>query len=366
MAFKTAEMEVAINTKTGLMDRYRVGGVDYIGENAFEPLVMMDNEDPWGMRTRSFREVSGRFQLMSQEDGARFSGAKAGPIPSVRVIEDGALRTVVEAVFGYGSSAVCLHYILPKIGSEIEILARVYWNEKDRMLKLSIPTAAGEGSRYLGQVAYGVQELPNNGDEAAAQKWVAVVSGDKALTCANDGVYGSDFSEDGLRLTLLRSPAYAAHPIRERPIVRQDRFVPRIDQGERMFRFWLQGGEASERLENVDREALVKNEKPAVLQMFPSGAGAKPQPFAILDGDAVQMTAAKPAEDGNDLIIRLFEPTGKGREVTVKLPFCGFERRIAMSAFEIKTLRIDTKKQTMVETDLLERPLNSQARSAIA
>lgn len=60
---------------------------------------------------------------------------------------------------------------------------------------------------YLGQTAYGMQELPVNGDEAVAQKWVGVVSEKKNLmvTCINDGTYGSDFSADGLRLTLLRS-----------------------------------------------------------------------------------------------------------------------------------------------------------------
>jgi alpha-mannosidase len=48
--------------------------------------------------------------------------------------------------------------------------------------------------------------LPDNGDEAMAQKWVAAVdeTADLALTCIDDGIYGSDFADNELRLTLVR------------------------------------------------------------------------------------------------------------------------------------------------------------------
>ena len=358
IVFKAGQIEAAVSTRTGLLDSYKIDGVEQIGKGAFEPLVMMDNDDPWGMLTHSYREIAGRFELMSDEDGTRFSGATSGTIPSVRVIEDGAVRTVVEAVFGYGHSIVCQQYLLPKVGTELEVRTRVHWNEKSRMLKLAVPVPDGQ-YRYLGQVAYGVQELPANGDEAVAQKWTAAVSDERgtALTCINDGIYASDFSEDGLRLTLLRSPGYCAHPIGDRPILTQDRYMPRIDQGERVYRFWLNGGEVNDRLAKIDREALVRNEKPYALSFFPSGAGEAPKRFVTLSDDVVQMTAAKLSEDGRSLVIRLFEPTGVGRETALSLPFAGIERKISMGAFEIKTLRIDLSERSIVETDLLEKPL---------
>lgn len=307
------------------------------------------------MLTHSYRDVIGRFSLMSNEAGTAFSGVTAGTIPSVRVIEDGPARSVIEAVFEYETSRVCQQYLLPKKGTEIEVRTRVHWNEKDRMLKLSIPTAL-TGAKYLGQTAFGVQELPSNGNEAVAQKWTAVVSGDgRALTCINDGTYGSDYSEDGLRLTLLRSPSYSGHPIFDRPIVPQDRYTPRIDQGERLFRYWINAGAAENRLQAIDREALVKNEKPFALSFFPSGAGEAPKQLAVLSDDVVQMSAAKMAEDGSGLVIRLFEPTGNARTTTLSLPFCGLEHEVRLGGFEVKTLKIDPKTGSVVETDLLER-----------
>ena len=353
LAFRTAELEVIINTRTGLVDRYCAHGVDYTAPGLFEPIVLRDSGDPWGMLVRSFRGVVGRFRLMSVNDGASFSGLERRDLPSVRVVEDGEVRTVVEAVFGFGPSAICQRYLLPKVGTEIEVRTRVYWTEKDKMLKLCVPVA-WSGGRYVGQVAYGVQELPANGDEAAAQKWTAVVSPDSrhALTCVNDGVHGSDYSEDGLRLTLLRSPAYAAHPIPGRPLVRSDRFEPRIDQGERVFRFWLDGGRAEERLAGIDREALARNEKPMAVQVFPSGVGSTPETFVAIEGDAVQMTTAKMAEDGRALIIRLFEPTGTQRVVTLSLPFCGMRETVELGPFEIKTLLVDTGARSIAEVGL--------------
>ena len=97
------------------------------------------------------------------------------------------------------------------------------------MLKLSVPTRLGPG-RYIGQVAYGTAGLPADGTEAVAQNWVAVVSEDRdiALTCINDGSYGSDFADGELRLSLLRSPAYSADPAAVGPLIPQDRYVARM------------------------------------------------------------------------------------------------------------------------------------------
>lgn len=358
--FKTADIEVLINAKTGLMDRYRVRGVDCLARDAFLPLVIADNEDPWGMLVRSYRKAAGRFRLMPRNEGTQFSGVTQRPVPSVRVIEDGAVRSVIEVVLAYGDSFICQQYKLPKCGTEIEVETRVHWNEKNRMLKLSVPTLDGD-SRYVGQVAYGVGELPANGDEAVAQKWVAVVSKKDrtALTCINEGVYGSDFANGELRLSLLRSPAYSGHPIKGRTVVPQDRYLPRIDQGERVFRFWLNSGPVRARLDGVDREALARNERPFALSFFPPGTGKRPKVGLVLGDDVVQVTAIKRAEDNDDLIVRLFEPTGRPRTTTLAFPLVGVKAKIALGRFEIKTLRINARIGKVREVNLLERPVRT-------
>lgn len=355
--FRTREIEVIINTGTGLIDVYRVKGCNFLAANAFAPMVMNDNSDPWGMTVKRFRDTAGRFELAAPADAAALSGISLQP-SSVRVVEDGPVRTVIESVLAFERSVIFQRYKLPRSGTEIELELRVHWNEKDRMLKLGIPTLFPEG-RFIGQTAYGIAELPANGDEAVAQKWVAIVSAanDAVLTVINDGVYGSDFLAGELRLSLLRSAAYSADPVPAGPMVAQDRYVPRIDQGERMFRFWINGGRRVSRLTAVDREAQVRNEKPPLIAFFPASRGKKPGPFVLLSDPAVEVTALKKAETGSALIIRLFEPTGRGRETVLSLPWANAKKTIRLQAFEVKTIAFNRKSRRFRELDLLERPL---------
>lgn len=356
IAVTTAGLEAAVSARTGLLDRYRAEGLDLLEPGAFAPLVVRDNADPWGMKVRSFRAVVGSFALATPEQTARLCGLREGELAPVRVIEDGEVRTVVEAVLAYGDSRLVLTYRIPKRGAEIEIEARVLWLERDTMLKLGLRPKL-RSVRFMGEVAYGADELPSNGDEAVAQKWLALVSGEDgaALTVVNDGVYGSDWDGVDLRLSLLRSPAYAADTWEDRLAVSQDRFIPRQDIGERVFRFRLNGGPLEERLNKVGREALVHNERPYVLAFCPSGGTKRARPGIALAGEAVEVTAFKKSEDGRDVIVRLFEPTGRPRRAVLRLPALGARTTVRLKGFEIKTLRYVRRKKAFIGTDLLER-----------
>jgi alpha-mannosidase len=357
LLFKSEKAEVTINTQTGLVEGLRVKGIDFLKPDSFRPLVIEDYPDPWGMTVRAFRDVQGKFTLMSKEESARFAGVSLPELEPVRIVEDGPVRTVIEALFKYNQSSICLRYKISKRGSEFEIELRVFWNEKNQMLKLSVPTSFHD-SQCKGQVAYGVEDFDRAGEELVAQKWIAVVSSDKkhALTVINDGTYGFDFADGELRFSLLRSAAYSADPgSEENPIVPQDRFEPRIDQGERIFRFWINGGQAGERLSKIDREALIKNEKPVVLSCFPSGKGKKVLPAIFLSDKVVQVTAMKIAEENNWLLIRLFEPTGRRRTTQITIPHLNLAFDVSLKAFEIKTMAVDLASKDVFEVNLMER-----------
>jgi alpha-mannosidase len=357
--FNNGALEVVINTATGLVDKLAVDGHDYVRPGAFLPLVMTDDADPWGMRYNKWRDIAGKFTPLTPEKAGEVAGLGATPLDAVYVTEDGEVRTVVEALLGHGDSFLVLTYMLPKHGTEIEVHVRVHWNEKDRLLKLAVPTALTD-AKYMGQVAFGRDELPGVAHEAVAQKWVAAVSETDGLALAaiNDGVYGSDFVDGEMRLTLMRSPSYSGHPIGDRPVTPPDRYTIRQEQGERQFRFWFRAGAINAVLGDIDRVALSHNERPFVLSFYPTGAGQKPPfPLVQLDGDAVLMTAFKRASDGNGYVIRLFEPTGAARVARLRIPLLGLDREVALSPFEIKTFVLDAVACTFTECDLMEHPL---------
>lgn len=352
--FDNGRLRVEIDTRTGLLNDFALDGVPYLKRGACRPLVLADNEDPWGMTVRSFRRVAGRFRLMSPAEGTRFSGLKGAPLPSVRVIEDGPVRLVVEALFRYRESFLVAHYKLPRQGTEMELLLRVHWNQKDQMLKLALPLRRATG--LLGQVAYGSGELPADGNEAVAQKWLAVPRADGTLfTCLNDGSYGADFAAGELRLSLLRSPAYSGHPIGQRPVVPPDRYTPRIDQGERLFRFWFGGGPASERRVALDREALAKNEKPLALSFHPAGTGTPAQPGWHLADDGILLAACKQAVDGQGWILRLYNPTPQAR--STRLSGFGLDQTLNLGPGEIASYVFRPGAAALLPVNLLEDSL---------
>jgi alpha-mannosidase len=358
---QTERLEVVVSCETGLLECYAIDGVNYIGPSGMRPRVMDDNEDPWSQLKYDYRRSMGQFQLLDAHTGAMVSGIRperlqGSPLPTVRVVEDGEVRTVVETIMGYGYSFLVMTYYIPKHGTELYVHVRVHWNEKDRCLKLAVPVGF-DASHYMGQVAYGRDVLPGHEHEVIAQKWVAAVGPHYALTCINDGSYGSDWVDNEMRLTLLRSPAYSAAAIDERPLVPPDRYTPRIDQGEREFNFWFNGGPAQDRLDAVDREAIAHNEKPFALSFFPHGQGERPWSGLRLSDDVVQLSAFKRGAGTRQYIIRLFEPTGTPRKTTINLDALNVSHEVELDGFEVKTFSLEPATGALTETNLMEEPL---------
>lgn len=337
---KTDYIVVKINRRTGLLDKYCVNGYDYIKDNTFLPLVITDDEDSWGAQAREFRDVAGSFILASGEESAVFSGVRKDILEPVRVIEDGRVRTVIEAILKYNLSYLCIHYIIPKKGTEIEINIRIYWNEKNRMLKLSVPVALKQPT-CKGQTAFGINDLLSDGSECVSQKWSGVFSAfdSKALTLINSGTYGLDFKNGEMRISLIRSPGYAALQNPAKTTIPQDRFSHRIDQGERTFKFWLNAGEYEHRLSNVERESQWHNEAPMVLSFFSSGSGNTLRSVMIISGEKVILSALKRSEDKSGYIIRLYNPSETDTDIVLKLDALGIESEIHFSKYEIKTFK---------------------------
>lgn len=108
------------------------------------------------MNRKSYRETEGYFELLTGEEEKDFTSSGKN-LEGLRIIEDGEVRTVVEAVFGYGRSRARLRYSFPKHGTAVELEVKVEWLEKGAFLKLEFPTVLTEGPG-LSETAFGVQE----------------------------------------------------------------------------------------------------------------------------------------------------------------------------------------------------------------
>lgn len=336
--FDNGKMQVAINAETGLVDSYKVDGVEYLKPGAFLPTVCADDADPWHMGSMHFGKPVGAFKLAEQKKVFRYSDSAEITACPVRIVEDGPIRTVVETEFQYNHSRLVQSYILPKNGTSFEVSQHITWNESDVILKWEVPSNIG--GTYMGQGMFGCGELPQDGTECVSQKWCGMFDGTYGLTIANDGTYGSHFENGSVYMSLLRAPAYAAHPIPDRKLVHEERFIPRVDQGVHKMRFVICGGSQEERRAKVDLEAQVLNEAPFIFEAFPSGDGELPKQSVIISDPSVQLSAMYYDEEKKGYILRFWNALGQENQVKVKLPLWNLETEITLGAFRFATYLI--------------------------
>ena len=192
---------------------------------------------------------------------------------------------------------------------------RVNWAEKGAFLKLELPTALRPAAA-LAETAYGVMEHECDGREKVFHRWCGLFdeSAGKALTVINKGNYGVDFLEGTMRISLLHSAVYAAHPIGDRPLLVQDRFLPYIDQGERIFEFEMNAGDCRERREFITREAVCFQEAPMSVPAFPSGEAEgkeAPEGVVCVDDPAVVLSACAGERKRRNFCCACLNPRGR-------------------------------------------------------
>ncbi len=337
--FKNSRMTARISATTGLLEYYEADGLTLL-EGAAAPVLYKDNADPWAMSNDQLKHLAvpeESFRLMSPKEAARYTGSTA-PVPSVRIIEDGPVLTEVESLLCCRSSAVRIIWRLYKDRSDIDVTIHLLFLEKDALVKWHLPLAFTGVMR--GQTAYAQEKLPQDGREVSAQDWVSASDGERMLAVLRKGCYGLDCTDRAMHLTLVRGPAHAAHPINDRPLLRDDRFIPRIDQGEHTFRFRLLGGITKAAERTLERKAQVFTEEPFCLQCFPTGSGsAAPESLLQLDGDPVVMTALKQSKTGG-YILRLFNNSARTAICQCSATFLIHPEKLVFRPYEVRTLRI--------------------------
>lgn len=351
--FDNGQMRVSISTRTGLMESYQVGGKEYLTGDGFRLVAQDDSANCWEVRPRE-RHGLFQFALLTEYEGSEFSGLAAMVGPSVRIIEDGPVRTIVEAVFGWHESKAYQRYILPKFGTGFDVETGVYWNERNRMLKLEIPTVMTKGS-YSGQVMFGHENLRTDGYEAVAQKWTALTQDNDMLAVFNKSTYGSSEHDGVIGLTLLRSAGYAGGDAGSRSgNYNEMRFYPRMEQGERIFHFRVDAGKADAMVPLLDQKAQAYNEDPYIFMLTPSGNGKKAGSLITISNPSVLVSTFKRAESGEGYTLRLYEGAGEVTSAVVEIPSLSIRKEITMQPFELLTLHLDEKAHTLETADILD------------
>ena len=321
------KMKVSVNRKTGLIDSYEINGKKYISNSGIIE-IYNDNEDPWGMNVDSFCNFDDTFKLMSDEKANEFAGYPDEKIQNVRVIDDGDVRTKIQAFFEYNRSVAVVEYTLPKNGTYIDVDILMYSNEPNKMIKYRLDLGIN-GIPY-GATVFGREKLFDDEKECVYHKWCGIESDNDRLYVLNKGTYGGSFSNNTVKISLLRTPVYSAHPINERQIAPHDRFLNHIDMGERHFSFRI----TTEK--NVERAAQVYNESPLSISFFPAGTGEKKQSAVEIDNPYVFLSSVKKTDKGFEA--NLYNMADTENDACVYFPLLDKKINLHFGKFELKSI----------------------------
>lgn len=321
------KMSFTLDRKTGLIKEYKIGGKTVV-KNSGVLEVYRDNEDPWGMNVNSFPDLSGEFKLMTDFEANEFTGYPDEKAQNVRVTEDGEVRIKIQSFWSFKSNKAIIEYTVPKNGAYVDVDFKILSNEPNVMIKYRLDTDFS-GTPY-GQQAFGVDEMFSDGTENVFQKWCGIKGEEADLGVLNVGSYAGSFADNKIYLSLLRTPVYSAHPIRDRQIAPHDRFSDHIDMGEREFSFRLTS------LENADIKAQAFNEKPQAMSFFPSGSGDKKQSAVTVDNEKVLLSSIR--KQGEKYQITLYNTSDTKQSATLCLNPLGKKITEAFNGYEFKII----------------------------
>ena len=270
-------------------------------------------------------------------------------VSSVRVVEDGPLRAVVEVRGTLGRSPFTQKISLAAGSRRIDIETLVDFKDPRHRLRARFPTGI-EGGRWVHEVPYAWIERP--GHELPAQNFVDVSGGGRGVTLINTGLPANKLDGDTICLTLMRSVD---------KIYSWDAGAGALETGSHTFCYSLYPHRGDHVAAGSVLEAYRHNDPPRVFVLPGRPDADAPAGFGALECEAagVMVTAFEARNHG--VIARAWEASGAPAEAELALGFeverarkCDLlerpERELAaggnrvalpLGPFEIATLRLD-------------------------
>ena len=242
----------------------------------------------------------------------------AEPASSIQFVEYGKLRQTIEIKRKIQNSEstqrISLNYNSPRLDFDTSI----NWMERHTMLKVAFPVdVLAPQATY--DIQWGNVTRPTHRNtswdwarfETCAHKWVDLSEGDYGVSLLNDCKYGHDVHDNVMRITLLRSPTMPD---------------PMADFGEHQFKYSLYPHVGNWN-EETQREAYLLNDPIIGYKSKVESQRLKIVGLSSLvacEDSNIIIETIKLAEDGNGIIVRLYESQRKRGQVQVRFG-CGVE-----------------------------------------
>ena len=204
-------------------------------------------------------------------------------------------RLVREQTYRFGKSSVVQRVVLEAGSDTVRFETRVDWHERLKMLRADFyPADYGDAAEF--DIPFGAMSRPTTEHtsvetaqfEVCGHKWASVHRGGLGFALLNDSKYGHRAKNGLLSLNLLRAPVYP------------DRHA---DRGEHAFcyAFCPLGGDNARAVEEGYR----------LNHPLLTGRFQPRESLFALDNPAVVIETVKRSEDGDAVVLRLYESLGR-------------------------------------------------------
>ncbi len=212
----------------------------------------------------------------------------------------------------YQSSEIKQTIWLYSASERIDLDHHIDWHEKHQLLKLAFPLNL-HATKASYDIQFGHLERPTHQNtswdkakfEVCAHKWVDISEHGYGVSLLNDCKYGYSAEGSTIKLTCIKCPEYPA---------------PNADVGEHEFTVSLYPHEGDFREAGTIREAYALN-SPLMAMRIEKNDGVLPESFSLVscDNPAVVLETVKPAEESDDIVIRLYESFGGNAKARIQL-----------------------------------------------
>ena len=250
------------------------------------------------------------WDAWDMEDDYEAKGIELTEVDSIECVETGPHRASVRIVRSFRDSTITQTLQLWADSPRLDIVTDLDWHDRRVLLRAMVPVAVRAETATF-ECAFGVVRRPTHHNtswqeaqfEGAGHRFVDLSEPGYGVALLNTAKYGHSVRGGVLGLSLLRAPIYPD---------------PLADEGAQTFTYaifphagdWTTGG--------VREEAIDLNQP--LLATDATGVAAGMHTPLTVEGLSVGLAALKVAEDGDDLVFRVYEPAGARGRFSLAVP----------------------------------------------
>jgi alpha-mannosidase len=278
-------------------------------------------------------------------------------------------RAAIQQLYRLGHSELMQEIALEAGSRALVFRSRARWRETASMLRASFPVSVHAEEASF-EIQYGHVRRPTHRnttwdlarDEVVGHKWADLSQGDYGVALLNDCKYGHKIKGNVLDLNLLRSVPYPGpRLVQDENVAPGEPHHGYTDQCDHAFTYALYPHPGSAVEGGVIQAGYELNVPLRTTQTDPHAGSEPPEAsFISVSAPNVIVETVKHAEDGDDLVLRLYESTHAQARVLVRFGFAiqaaaevnlmeedprplevaGDGVALELRPFEIKTLRL--------------------------